>query len=328
MNEMKLLDELGAALDPAGPLPQDLRRRVLTAAVRPQPFWRRLLAGRAGPRVAVVGGLAAVLTAGVLAAQVIPIGGGEPAAQAQAADILAGAAAQARLQPEVPVRGDQFVHVESVATVLGMNEATKESSTSTITRQVWLSVDGTHDGLIRQRPRSGGGDWTDMALPGCRDGVVTQTKGGVTGTQACTPTPAYVAGLPTDPDAMLAYLYRGVDEHPNKNPRDQQAFSAAADLVDEAYLAPASLAAVFGAVARIPGVSVVGEVTDEAGREGVAVALREVQGTRSELIFDRGSHAYLGTRTVALHDGEGLTAGQVLYSGAVLTVRIVDRVGA
>lgn len=67
---------------------------------------------------------------------------------------------------------------------------------------------------------------------------------------------------------------------------------------------------------------------DEAGREGVAVALHEVQGTRTELIFDRASHAYLGTRTVALRDGDGLTAGQVLYSGAVLTVRIADRVGA
>lgn len=324
MDEMAMLDELGAALDPAGPPPQDLRRRVLAEAVRPQPVWRRLLAGRTGLRVAVGGGLAAVLTAAVLAVQVFPIGGGGSAAQA--ADILAGAAEQARHRPDVPVRGDQFVHVESVATVLGMNEATKQSSTAVIARRVWLSADGTRDGLVQQRPRAGG-DWTDRRLPGCQDGVMTQTKGGVTGTQACTPTPAYVGGLPTDPDAMLAHLYRIADDQPNKNPRDQRAFSAAADLVGEAYLAPASLAAVFGAVARIPGVSVIGDVTDEAGRDGVAVALREVQGTRTELIFDRGSHAYLGTRSVALQDGEGLTAGQVLYSTAVLTVEIADRVG-
>ncbi|WP_155372539.1 CU044_5270 family protein [Catellatospora vulcania] len=326
MDEMTMLDDFGAALDPDGPPPRDLRRRVLTGVMRPQPVWRRMLTGRTGMRVAVGGGLAAVLTAAVLAAQVVPFGGSGPAAQAQAADILAGAAEQARHQPDVPVRGDQFVHVESVATVLGMNEATKQSSTAVIARRVWLSVDGTRDGLIQQRPRSGG-DWTDTALPGCHGGVVTQTKGGVTVTNACTPTPAYRGGLPTDADAMLAHLYRIADEQPNKNPRDQRAFTAAVDLVAEAYLSPASLAAVFGAVARIPGVSVVGDVTDEAGRDGVAVALHEVQGTRAELIFDRDSHAYLGNRSVALQDGDGLRAGQVMYSAAVLTVEIVDRAG-
>ncbi len=42
--------------------------------------------------------------------------------------------------------------------------------------------------------------------------------------------------------------------------------AAAASLIREAYLTPASLAAVVAAIAKIPGVRVTGEVTDEAGR--------------------------------------------------------------
>jgi hypothetical protein len=89
----------------------------------------------------------------------------------------------------------------------------------------------------------------------------------------------------------------------------------------------ASLAAVFDAVARIPVVAVVGDVTDEAGRGGIAVALTEVQGDREELIFDRRTRAFLGERSVEVRDQDGLKAGQVLNSTAMLRVAIVDRVG-
>jgi hypothetical protein len=161
-------------------------------------------------------------------------------------------------------------------------------------------------------------------LPGCRDGKQTQSKGGQSETTACTPLPGYVADLPTDAKAMLDYLY---DHASGGNPRDQEAFTAAGDLIREAYLSPAALAAVFDAVARIPGVAVVGDVTDQAGRHGVAVALTEVQGMRTELIFDKTSHAFLGTRSVMVRDSDGLHKGDVFESSAVLKVAIVDRVG-
>ncbi|WP_432979857.1 CU044_5270 family protein [Dactylosporangium sp. CA-233914] len=147
-------------------------------------------------------------------------------------------------------------------------------------RAVWLLVDGTRDGLIRTRGQ-------DVPLPGCRDGKQTQSKGGgQSETVECSPLPVYVADLPTDAKAMLDYLYH---HSSGGNPRDQQAFTTAADLIREAYLSPAALAAVFDAVARIQGVDVTGEVSDLAGRHGVAVALTQVQGMRTELIFDKGS---------------------------------------
>jgi len=308
MNEMTILDDLGATLDPAGSPPPDLRRRVLTQTVRPSR--RRWL------RLAVAGGLAATVTAVALVLQVVPLGDRPPAARAQAADILLAAAAQATLQPDQVVRPEQFIAIESVATVRSTRESTGESIVHAVHRWAWLSADGTHDGLIREQNRAG--DSTDLPVPGCTDGHVTQSKGGVTAVSPCTPDPAYVEGLPTTVDGMLVYLYRNADS--TKNPRDQEAFQAAANLIGEAYRRPAVLAAVYGALAKIPGVAVVGDVTDEAGRSGVAISLREVQGTRTDLIFDPASHAYLGVRTVA--------GDEVQYSAAVLSISIVDRVGA
>ncbi|MGW4500708.1 CU044_5270 family protein [Micromonospora sp. NPDC004336] len=331
MNDLKQLDELGAALDAGGATPPArLRHRVLSEAARPTRFRApRFATPRFGWRLAAVGGMAAVLTAGVLVTQVMPRGDRPPAATASAAErILAGAADQARRGPAVAVRGDQFVYVESVAATLSRNEA--EPGPGTIRpeqRMVWLSADGTGDGLIRTRPEAGNAGWESVEVAGCRDGLRKPPRSGQkkAAPEPCDPSPAHRPDLPTDADAMLAYLYRNASG--TKNPRDQQAFTAAADLIRETHLPPASLAAVFGAVAKIPGVTVVGDVTDGAGRAGVALALTQVQGMRTELIFDRVSHAYLGERSVLVRDQDGMKAGQQINSVAVLRVGIVDRAG-
>jgi hypothetical protein len=330
MNELKALEELGMALDPAATTPPDqLRQRVLTEAARPAPTrfaLPRFALPRPAWRLAVAGGMAAVLTAGILLTQVVQFGDQAPASSASAAQILQGAATQAQRQPTVAVRGDQFVYVESITSGLSQHQdGSNETESFAKNRQIWLSVDGTQDGVLRERPRSGGGDGQEIPLPGCRDGVISQSKGGKTYQSPCEPVGNYQGDLPTNTDEMLAYLYQRSGG--TKNPREQEAFKAAGDLIHEAYLAPASLAAVFGAIAKIPGVTVVGDVTDEAGRTGVAVSLTEVQGQRSELIFDRRSFAFLGERSVQVRDQDGLKAGQVAFSVAVLKVAIVDQAG-
>ncbi|GAA4599742.1 CU044_5270 family protein [Planotetraspora phitsanulokensis] len=338
MNELKTLDDLGTALDPASATPPDrLRQRVLaeTARETARTGFRlpRLTMPTTRPstgwRIAAAGGLAAALTAGVLTTQVVNVGGSPPASTASAAvRILQGAASEARSRPMVAVRGDQFVYAESITTAIGMPQAQgADPADMTVVsqrRQAWFSADGTRDGVIRERARSGG-DVRVIDLPGCRDGVRVQSKGGKAVGQPCEPEPRYRTDLPTDADGMLAHLYRAGGD--TKNPRDQDAFTAAGDLIRETYLSPASLAAVFDAVARIPGVTVVGDVKDEAGRTGVAVALTQVQGSRAELIFDARTHAFLGERSTQVRDQDGLTAGQVLDSTAILKIAIVDRAG-
>jgi hypothetical protein len=322
------------ALDPASPIPpQRLRRRVLaeTAQETGRAGFRlpRLTMPSTGWRIAAAGGLAAALTAGVLTSQVVNVGGNPPASTASAAvRILQGAASEARSRPAVAVRGDQFIYAESITTAIGMAQG-QDSDPGDMTvisqrRQAWLSADGTRDGMIRERAESGG-DAKVMEMPGCRDGIRVQSKGGKAFGQPCEPEAHYRMDLPTDADGMLAYLYRAGGD--TRNPRDQDAFNAAGDLIREAYLSPASLAAVFDAVAQIPGVTVIGEVKDEAGRTGVAVALTQVQGSRTELIFDARTHAFLGERSTQVRNQDGLKAGQVLDSTAVLKIAIVDRAG-
>jgi hypothetical protein len=325
MNDLKPLEELGRALDaPAATPPGRLRHRVLTEATRPARGRPRPAFPRFGWRLATVGGLAAALTIGVLASQVVSFDERAPVSTASAAErVLAGAADQARHRPALPVRADQFIYVESRAASLVVHEGGSEPAViSRELRRAWHSADGTRDGLIRTE---GGIPSGERRLPGCQNGTSTVSEKGKTEQVECSPLPGYRADLPTDPDGMLTYLYRGADG--TKNPRDQEAFTAAADLIQEAYLSPASLAAVFEAVARIPGVRVVGDVTDAAGRAGVALARDEVQGTRAELIFDRRTNAYLGKHEVLTRDAYGRKAGESVNSTAVLTVAVVDRAG-
>jgi hypothetical protein len=318
MNEMNALAELGTQLDPPTALPPaDVRRRVMTATTQRRRFtW---------PRLAVAGGLAAVLTGAVLAGQVIGVGDHPPVSSAQAAEVLRGASAQARRGPVVPVRGDQFIFVESIATSVSIDlSGTDAPEFEARERRVWLSVDGVHDGRVSSRPRDGAGDWSEHEITGCRDGVMKETKGPKTVEVACRPSPGYRADLPTEAGAMLAYLR---SQGGSKNGPDQDAFTAAGDLIREAYLQPAVLAAVFEAVGRIPGVTVAGTVTDEAGRSGLAITRDEVQGSRVELIFDPKTYAYLGERHVVLRSQDGLRPGQVSDSTAVLRVAVVPAAG-
>ncbi len=331
MTDLNALDELGRTLDPPSATPPGrLRHRVLTEASRQARGRRCLAAPRFGWRVAAAGSLAAVVTVGVLATQVVSVGKRAPASTASAAErILARAADQARRQPALPVRSDQFIYVESRAVVMNFNEGDSGRATITpVERRIWLSADGTRDGLLRERPASGRPH--EAVLEGCKDGKRTGTDGDRTAQDPCTPTPGHHADLPTNADGMLRYLYRradGMKSPGNGNPRDQQAFTAAGDLIREAYVPPASLAAVFEAVARIPGVRVIGDVTDQAGRAGIALAREEVQGIRDELIFDRKTYAFLGEHEVLTREAYGVPAGQSIWSTAVLRVAVVDRAG-
>ena len=339
MDELSTLNRLGESLDPPseGP-PPALRTRVLAALEQPvsgrpaRVRWVRARparlgsASRLGWRLGAAAGLAAAVTAGVFALQTTPSGGHRPAANAEAAEILNYAAATAGGAPAPAVRPNQFVFVESMTAypsyVPGVADPGPRPADRKL-RQIWLSVDGTGDGVLKERPSDGTGRWRISPLPGCRDGQstavkgnVTETQGSVTVTQKCEATPAYHGDLPSDPAAMLTYLYRNSN---GGNPADQQAFITVGDLIRENYLPPRSLSALFAATAKIPGVTVTRSVVDADGRTGIAVG-RTFNGSRQELIFDPHSYAYLGEREL---DGHGSVTGEA----ARLRIAIVDRAG-
>ncbi len=159
----------------------------------------------------------------------------------------------------------------------------------------WESVDGTRDGRMEQPGQE------PVLWPGCRDGQRAVTKGGrlVPGrSEPCTPKPAYRSDLPTTADAMLAYLDANASGEPgNVNARGKDVPA----LLGGSYLPPATRAALFEAAARVPGLSVVPDATDGAGRAGIGITwpLPPKSDDRARpvvLVFDKESYVFLGTQ--------------------------------
>ncbi|MEU8196483.1 CU044_5270 family protein [Microbispora amethystogenes] len=84
-----------------------------------------------------------------------------------------------------------------------------------------------------------------------------------------------LAKLPTDPDDLLKAIYADPEtKEGDGTTRQQRAFGTIGTLLEQEVLPPALGAALYRAVARIPGVTIVDRSQDAAGREGIAVAGR------------------------------------------------------
>ncbi|MER5933539.1 CU044_5270 family protein [Streptomyces sp. NPDC002054] len=245
------------------------------------------------------------------------IGAADPAGATQLLDRISLAAADVS-RPSV--RANQFVYIGSttagtyVKTVKGKSTLVSEKPHL---RETWQSPDGTKGWLIE--PGNTGPE--GITLEG-----LTETGQVPTATIGA-PTYDYLAALPTDPDVLLQKIYK--ETAGQGRSRDQQAFTTIGDLLLESY-PPAGLSvALYKAAAKIPGVVVVDDAVDAAGRHGVAVArLDETSGERTEWIFDRKTSAFLGERTVQVQGNSGekglITPGTVVSTRAVMTRAIVD----
>lgn len=235
----------------------------------------------------------------------------EPAA-VRLLDRVALAAAAA---PVPAVRDGQFMYTRTVGHSTSLTEVEgggMEAAATDESAERWLSVDGSAGALVR----SAAG--TDRHLP---DGPPSLNG----------PTYRFLEGLPTDTDELLKVIYadarlnHGSGSGSTTGP-DQQAFVAIGDLLRNVEAPPGLSAALYRAAARIPGVVLVPEAKDAAGRTGVAVA-RVHRGERTEWIFDKQSLRLLGARTVVLEDGSWGKAGTVVTSVAVVARGVTDRPG-
>lgn len=260
MDEMQLLRELGDATPLASAADLAPARARLTAATRPHPRRRLAVYG-----VSVVGLAAAVF--GVVA--LVPTGNG---ASASADQILDRAAAAALDAPFVTPRPDQFVYLRT------------EGTDGSITED-WLSVDGTHEGILDNTP-----------VPGCRNGKQQVVRGnepipGVT--EPCEPNPAYRPDLPTDANGMVAYLTKIDYGNVNSMGKDIE------ELFMMSYLRPQSRAALFEAATKIDGLTVDPDAEDVAGRPGIKISWNR-NGYRGEFVIDAKTYTFLGSGGSAL----------------------------
>ncbi|MGC9671354.1 CU044_5270 family protein [Planosporangium sp. 12N6] len=209
-------------------------------------------------------------------------------------------------------RADQYVYIKSINTAGPVGHKDQMKPGSRHEREVWLPVDNTRDGLIRE-------DGQDTTLGGVRpyDAGAKDVYGSVA--------PALsLKDIPADPDAALRKIYSVTN--PNKHDRDQQAFDWIGNLIFEAVVPPQTGATLYQAAAKIPGVTLLSRATDFAGRTGVAVA-RVSDGVRTEWIFNPDTFEYLGSRSTVVQDGPNGKAGAVVAQSAVLERAVVDAPG-
>ncbi|MDV5143010.1 CU044_5270 family protein [Streptomyces sp. SBC-4] len=225
----------------------------------------------------------------------------------------------AAAKPARAVRDDQYVYVSSTVAWSVQSDSDPVMRLDTPrSRKVWLSVDGSKPGLLRERGE-------DIPLAGALDknGRPVEPVGNPHPTLN-SPTYRYLESLPTDPDALLKKIY---DETRGSGPGpDQEAFVTIGDLLREQLAPPKVSAALYKAAAGIPGVTVVDDAVDAAGRHGVAVA-RVHAGERTEWIFDRRTLDFLGERGVMVEDTAWGKAGQVTATTAVLSRGVTDKTG-
>jgi hypothetical protein len=152
--------------------------------------------------------------------------------------------------------------------------------------------------------------------------------------------------VPTDPDGLLAAVYRLVEDPacapiPVGDTVQDRAFLLIYGML-QTVMPPDVRAALYQALAKIPGVRVVQGATDAAGRRGVAfVRAAAIEGPgssdwlRLEIILDPDTYRYLGARHVVTRDhfipdtpsgskGTQFRKGQVLVSRAQVALAVVD----
>ncbi|MEU9189622.1 CU044_5270 family protein [Streptomyces sp. NPDC048484] len=220
------------------------------------------------------------------------------------------------------VKPGQYIYVESKTAdtfLKTVDDKTSLASHELHRRQIWNSPDGAKGWLIDPAVNDSSEGET-LSLPDEQGNALEEGLNH--------PSYDYLANLTTDPDKLLDTIYK--ETKGQGNSPDQQAFSTIGDLLGESYPPAELYSALFRTAAKIPGVVVVDDVVDAAGRHGVAVArLDEASGQREEWIFDKKSHVFLGERTVQVRQLKGkeealIKPGTVMFTSAILNRAVVD----
>ncbi|CAM5697175.1 hypothetical protein SALBM135S_01979 [Streptomyces alboniger] len=287
------------------------------AAPRPRrPFLRPALlvpVTACAVAAAVVGGIAA--TGGVGSGPAAAAGQRAPG-QARPAAVLLDRISTAALKEDAPkVRDDQYTYTRSK-----IREADVTSGKAVVSplrdREEWSSQ--------KPGPQKKLGMFTS-------DGEtldINARLGDAHGTEPGLDRPTYrwLATLPTDPEALLTYLYAKTAEDAESE-RDQAVFDEIGSLLG-GVMPPDTAGALYRAAALIPGVEKTEEAEDAIGRHGLGIRRDDTTfGTRTEWVFDPDGLAFLGSRSYLTEDGTYGRRGTVLFSNALIAQAVVDEPG-
>ncbi|WP_030978326.1 CU044_5270 family protein [Streptomyces sp. NRRL S-1824] len=242
----------------------------------------------------------------------------QPASATGATALLTQVADAASKQKTPTVGANQFIYVKSK---VGFTHQIKQRTIggpakldAVHQREVWLAADPSKNGLIHE-----GGQ--NITIHNSGKGVANP---GAASQPARPGTVPQIASLSTNPDALLKQIYsttRG--EAPSK---DAAAFNWIGETVSESIVPGDVASSIWRAAAKIPGVVLVKDATDAAGRHGEAIA-HVSNGERTEYIFDRNTHLFLGERSYLIKDTPMGKAGMLTGTSAVLSRAVVNKMG-
>jgi hypothetical protein len=281
-----------------------------------------------GSRARVVAGVVLAGAAAAVAALVVPGGPSRPSSSAAA--VLARVAAVAASQPTAsPLSPGDYLYMASVGVALSASSGPSQtySVLAPVTRQVWIAADGsgrlaqtygTPSFLTPADRAAWVADGKPSVLPASANIDSLEGKGQLA---------PDLAGLPTDPTALLADIEDGKVENAGVPVGAAEAFQTVGDLLENTAASPALRAALYHVAAEIPGVTLVGTVTDAVGRSGTAVAYTS-GGERDELIFDPTTSDLLGETTVVTDPSQlcrlDVSVGTVVYETSYVASGVVS----
>jgi hypothetical protein len=279
--------------------------------------------GRAAA-VAALAGVAA--TVAILTPDGAELPGGTSLREdASAATVLREAAAVARAAPAPAVPGPgEFLYTRSIDAYLGTSVYGRDLSFSVLephVRETWL---GPRGGLLRvrtgiprfvsARDREG---WVAAGRPRLARNEQTEVR----------LPPTEPIDLPSDAGALYSKL-KGAAGGSGRRLHEQM-FTLIGDALRETASSPGQRAALYEVASRLPGIQLIGEMTDPAGRRGLAVAMDDRPNrVRHTLIFDPKTAVLLSEKQTALPGNAfGYPDGTVIGHATYVESRVVSALG-
>jgi hypothetical protein len=339
MDEVELLRNVGGHLTPPIGTAKARARQVLLARIdrEGQPRLRSVLPHPFLPARGVSGWTWLRVAGAAVALATLLVMVGAPwttreLSTANAAALLNDLASIAAAQPtaRVPTSGYRYTKVESTyQNMMVLRGGEVIATLQPRTREMWVAADGS--GRIRETAgdvvflnERGRAAWVAMGSPPL--GRTTNGEFGPGGLSS-----EDLTRLPTDPTALAEVIRERAAR--TQVPIDDEMFVMIGDLL-RPQGAPSNLrAALYKVAAAIPGVELVRDARDHAGRPGVAVAktssytgLRH----RNVLIFDPRTSALLGEEHVLLEQAAWVDAAPPVVVGyaVYLESRIVEKLPA
>jgi hypothetical protein len=248
-----------------------------------------------------------------------------PAAPATAAQLLARVATAAARQPAPVVRDSDFTYIRSMVAYEVDSISNGHETTSMAKlheRQIWLPVANVcATGLLIEQ-----GERTPISPFPVVNGKVDRhpPKGTPMPNFSC-PSEGHLGdttyrllqSIPTQPDALLAYLTAG-KKWTNDDPPTE-----IGDMIRETIMPPALAAALYRLAATLPGATLVPHATNVAGRAGIGImwtskTARQVY--KNEWIFDKTTLRFIGEKTY--DPGTGRLTGESAIIKQAFTAKV------